>query len=121
MAPRPAALLLHGCWLAGLVGLAGAQQSPNSCRRHIPPELWAVVWPERHSLPVVLYGVAGTPSTVAAQRRLEAAGVCYTARLSATADEALIAYMRCEVPPARSSLSRHPPYHRSTRFPSATP
>eukprot|EP01051_Picozoa_sp_SAG22_P024599 SAG22_NODE_6892_length_798_cov_1.324750_1_plen_105_part_10 len=73
-----------------------ARESSSSCRRHIPAELWAVVWPERHSLAVVLYGVEGAESTLQAQRRLDRLSICHTDRLSPAADDALIAYMRCE-------------------------
>ena len=83
--------------MLALLGCAGGQQSSSSCRRYIPVDLWAVVWPERHSLAVVLYGVEGAASVVTAKRRLDRLGVCYTERLSPDLADHLIAYMRCEV------------------------
>jgi hypothetical protein len=96
---RRVALLLQCLHLMGFV---------SGCRHKLPETLWSVVWPERHTLPVMLYGIEGSADLTVARARLDGLGICYGERHSCEVpgvgnlmvegcSDALLDYMRCEV------------------------
>ena len=93
--------------IAGAVLLTCAGWA-GGCRDALPDALWSVVWPERHSIPVMIYGIEGSPELASARQRLEAMGICYEVRsdcsvaglgplMTEGCEDALLDYMRCEV------------------------